>query len=155
MGEHSETAPLSLPAAAVRRSAARAPELIETMRVFYEAGATQQQTAEKFGTSRSAIGALAKRQGWEQRQVPAKVQPRSLTQRMLQVLERQIVKLETEMTDAGDKEVALLGNMARTLEKLIEIDGETRGSRSGDTQRKDMSDLRRKLGERIEQLKRR
>ena len=60
------------------------------------------------------------------------------------------------MGDIGDKEVGLLGNMARTLEKLIEVQGQKRtGTGPSEAQRKDMADLRRRLGDRIEQLKRR
>ncbi len=89
---------------------------------------------------------------------PRPAQPRATTRsalikRLFHLLERQIAQLETNMDDFGDKEVAVLGSLTRNLEKLIELDLQEK-SRSGKrTRRSDIDALRKKLADRIEQLK--
>lgn len=84
---------------------------------------------------------------------PRSVTRSALIKRLFRLLERQIAQLETNMTDPGDKEVAVLGNLTRNLEKLIELDLKEK-SRSGKTaKRTDMDTLRQKLADRIEQLR--
>jgi hypothetical protein len=71
---------------------------------------------------------------------------------MLGVLELQIGHLEeVEMTKTGEKEVAVLGKLATTLEKLIDIEDKSR--RPAGTG-ENMQDIRNKLARRIENLKR-
>ncbi len=71
---------------------------------------------------------------------------------MLGVLERQITHLENvEMTATGDKEVVVLGKLASTLEKLIDIEDRAKAPAG---QGEDMQALRTKLARRIENLKR-
>jgi hypothetical protein len=71
---------------------------------------------------------------------------------MLGVLEQQIGHLETNaMTNSGDKEVAVLGKLATTLEKLIDIEGRSKGpAGTGEN----MQEIRNKLARRIDNLKR-
>jgi hypothetical protein len=71
---------------------------------------------------------------------------------MLGVLEQQIGHLETvNMTQIGDKEVAVLGKLATTLEKLIDIEDKSKApAGTGEN----MQELRNKLARRIENLKR-
>lgn len=74
---------------------------------------------------------------------------------MFRVLGRQITQLESEhMTQIGDKEVALLGNMVRSLDKLIELDNEEKAKKPRRTSSRQIGDLREKLAARIDQLKR-
>jgi hypothetical protein len=70
---------------------------------------------------------------------------------MFGVIETQIGRLETSDVTAGnEKEVAVLGRLATTLEKLIDIEDKGRPvSGHGEN----MKDLRNKLARRIEQLK--
>lgn len=71
---------------------------------------------------------------------------------MLGALEQQIGHLETiEMTKSGEKEVAVLGKLATTLEKLIDIEDR---SRTPAGTREDMQEIRNKLARRLENLKR-
>jgi len=71
---------------------------------------------------------------------------------MLGVLEIQITHLETvDMTASGDKEVVVLGKLASTLEKLIDIEDRSKApAGTGE----DMQALRTKLARRIDSLKR-
>ena len=71
---------------------------------------------------------------------------------MLGVLELQIGHLEgVDMTQTGDKEVAVLGKLATTLEKLIDIEDKSKApAGTGEN----MQELRNKLARRIENLKR-
>ncbi|WDR06408.1 hypothetical protein PSQ90_02765 [Devosia rhodophyticola] len=83
-----------------------------------------------------------------------KVQGRGpIINRMLRVLDQQVRVLEKQMPQSIDKEAALLGTMAKTLEKLIEIEKAERSSEP--VQKKDISELRNKLARRIDQLKQR
>ena len=71
---------------------------------------------------------------------------------MLGVLEQQIGHLERiEMTQSGEKEVAVLGKLATTLEKLIDIEDRSK-PRIGAGE--NMQEIRNKLAQRIENLKR-
>ena len=75
---------------------------------------------------------------------------------MLGVLEAQIGQLETsDMTTTGEKEVAVLGKLATTLEKLIDIEDKGRPPTEPAGHGEDMKALRNKLARRIDQLKRR
>jgi hypothetical protein len=74
-----------------------------------------------------------------------------LINRMLRVLDGQVRELEKHMTEAVDKNAALLGTMTKTLEKLIELDEGQRARKP--PKQKEVSDLRNKLAARIEQLK--
>lgn len=80
---------------------------------------------------------------------------------MFRVLEKQVMDLEMEMTEmtrasrrSGGKEVVLLGKLATTLDKLMDLDGRAGEGRRTRQRTKEMQDIRNKLIERIEQLKR-
>jgi len=75
-----------------------------------------------------------------------------LINEMLGVLELQIGHLEeAKMTQTGEKEVAVLGKLATTLEKLIDIEDKSKApAGTGEN----MQELRNKLARRIENLKR-
>lgn len=71
---------------------------------------------------------------------------------LLGALEQQIGHLEgIEMTQSGEKEVAVLGKLASTLEKLIDIEDRAK-PRAGSAV--DMQEIRNKLAQRIENLQR-
>jgi hypothetical protein len=91
--------------------------------------------------------------GWRRRNESHAVDRSAIITRLFHLLERQIIGLDEEMTTTGEKEVAVLGKLASTLEKLIDIDNAAGGKpRLG--QDKQMRTLRNKLAERIDQLKR-
>ena len=96
----------------------------------------------------------AKKEAWTPRHQPARLDRAGIIGRMFRLLDRQILHLEHTMTATGEKEVAVLGKLASTLEKLIDIEAAADTPAAGPARRKDMTDLRDKLAERIEQLKR-
>lgn len=80
--------------------------------------------------------------------------------RLFRVLEYQVKSLEkdidmmrAENRSTGDKEAALLGKLAGDLEKLIELDDPERSGKRK-LRGKAVEDLRSKLVERIEHLRR-
>jgi hypothetical protein len=76
----------------------------------------------------------------------------TLVMAMMRVLARQITILERQMTGTIDKEATLLGTMAKTLEKLMELEKADAAQRPA---QKDLTELRNKVAKRIEQLTRR
>jgi len=134
---------------------ATAPTDWQAVRAEYEANdISVVALAAKHSISATTIQRHAKDGGWIMRNVVRRVDRGAIIARMFRVLERQIIHLETQtqMTDTGEKEVAVLGKLATTLEKLIDID--TAAERSRPAQSKDMKALRNELAERIAQLKR-
>jgi hypothetical protein len=106
----------------------------------------------RHGVTAAQVRQRRERQGWQVRSHwGLRVGP--LINRMLRVLDGQVRALEKhDMNEPVVKNAALLGTMTKTLEKLIEL---SEGQRQGQPEkRKDVSDLRNKLAERIEQLKR-
>ena len=92
--------------------------------------------------------------GWMLRNPHRAIDRSAIIGRMFRLLDRQIIQLEHDMTSTGEKEVAVLGKLASTLEKLIDIDNTETADKPKPGQGKDMRDLRNKLAARIEQLKR-
>jgi hypothetical protein len=90
--------------------------------------------------------------GWKRRhQTPAS--RKTILKRLFLLIDRLTATLEKEMTTAGEKEVDVLGRLVTTMGKLIEIESATNRAATP-RQTKDMHDIRRKLVERIEELKR-
>lgn len=94
-----------------------------------------------------------KDEGWIRRSAVRPSTRPGLIGRMYRLLERQILRLELEMDDVGDKEAAILGNLTRNLEKLIDLDRKDRGSESQPVKRTDIAVLRKKLADRLEKLR--
>ncbi|KFC65040.1 hypothetical protein FF80_02890 [Devosia sp. LC5] len=113
---------------------------------------TQKEICARHGITIAQLRFRRERQGWRLRST-RDVDLRLLINRMLRVLEKQVRNLEKTMTEPVDKSAALLGTMAKTLEKLMELETANRGRQPA--QKKEMSDLRNKLAQRIEQLKHR
>jgi|GEM_PF-719120 len=131
----------------------------EAVRRDYEQSAlTGRQICEKHGVTEGALRWRIKKQFWAARNGVHAVDRHQIIKRMFRVLEQQVIQLERNMDSSqagstGDKEVAVLGKLVVTLEKLIEIDSAT----SSDTrpkQNKNIRDLRNQLAQRIEHLKR-
>jgi len=78
---------------------------------------------------------------------------KTLIRRLFQLLEQMTLKLETNMEKAGEKEAAVLGQLVRSMSKLIEIETATYEA-STPKQSKQMHDIRSKLVARIQELKR-
>jgi hypothetical protein len=108
----------------------------------------------KFGVTKSQVSWRVKTQLWKQRNTTSHVSRPQIIKRMFRVLELQLVALEGNMGQTGEKEVAVLGKLASTLEKLIDIDNAAAAVAKPKAQRKDIEELRNKLAQRIAQLKR-
>ncbi len=122
---------------------------------------TQVQLSEKHGVTLSALKYRARRDLWAPRYRSKSVDRPMIIARMFRVLELQVLNLETEMNDmaqtaqrSGDKEVSLLGKLASNLDRLMDLDARADGKPGKRRRTKQMQDIRNKLVERIEQLKR-
>ena len=89
---------------------------------------------------------------WGRRKTP-QVNRKLIIKRLFRLLDRMLEQLEADMTTTGEKEVTILGRLVQSMGKLIEIEAAT-NIEATPRQTKDMHDIRRKLVERIEELKR-
>jgi hypothetical protein len=125
------------------------------VRAEYETGEeTLAVIADRHGTTPSMLSYHAKRHFWISRYRTGNVGRAQIIKRMFRLLERQVLALEGNMGQTGEKEVAVLGKLASTLEKLIDIDNAAAEAVRPEAQRKDIEELRNKLAQRIAQLKR-
>jgi hypothetical protein len=132
----------------VAPSSCRPPAEWQAIRIAYET--TRESIASlcaRYHLSARTLYERAKKEAWAPRHQPARLDRAGIIGRMFRLLDRQILHLEHNMTATGEK-------LASTLEKLIDIEAATDTPAAGPTRRKDMTDLRDKLAERIEQLKR-
>jgi hypothetical protein len=74
-----------------------------------------------------------------------------LVGRLLKLLDRQVRKLESAVDEPIDKQANILATQVKTLDKLIELGAAKRNAEPAT--RKDMTDLRAKLVERLAQYK--
>jgi hypothetical protein len=109
--------------------------------------------AEKHGTTVNAISMAARRYGWNMRGSLRSADRADMIERLMRLLERQIAHLELHMQGNDEKEAALLGGMARALEKLIELDGKAGGRKTGAKRSRDFDEMRKLLQARIEHLR--
>ena len=125
------------------------------VRVEYEAGKEPVLAiCAKYGVTHGAINWRIKKELWTPRKTTSHVGRPQIIKRMFRVLELQLLALEGNMAQTGEKEVAVLGKLASTLEKLIDIDNAATAAAKPRAQRKDIEELRNKLAQRIAQLKR-
>ncbi|MEP7241648.1 MAG: hypothetical protein ABI697_12250 [Devosia sp.] len=90
--------------------------------------------------------------GWTRRKT-RKVSRKLLINRMFKLLDRSIKQLEVTMTTTGYQEVMVLNHLANTLGKLIDI--EAGALKLAKPQKaREMHDIRNRLVQRIEELKR-
>lgn len=106
------------------------------------------------GVARAQFYRMRAASAWRLRKSHAPKDRPAIIARMFRVFERQLENLEGDMKTTGEKEAAILGKLASTLEKLIEIDN-TEGRKPQQKQSRDIETLRAKLAERIDQLTRR
>jgi len=125
----------------------------QAVRTDYEDGNDSlEEICRRYSITRSGIAWRVRQQLWSPRRSQPEAQRPLIIKRMFRLLERQIKQLEENMTETGEKEVAVLGKLASTLEKLIDID-KAASPPKPPAQRKDMQELRNKLAQRIAQLK--
>ncbi len=124
------------------------------VRADYEGGRERgntKQIAERHGISTKTLQNYAEDGGWRRRNIRRAVDRGAIITRMFLLLDRQLTQLGNDMKQTGEKEVAVLGKLASTLEKLIEIDQAATPPKPA--QRKDITEMRNKLAQRIAQLK--
>jgi hypothetical protein len=115
-------------------------------------GGTLEEIAARHHTSVRTLLRHAKEEGWLPRSAKRRVDRSAIIVRMFRVLERQIIFLDKDMKQSGEKEAAVLGKLASTLEKLIDIDNAASPGTPA-VQQHDMKELRHKLARRIAQLR--
>lgn len=112
----------------------------------------------EYGVSSTTLMQHRAMGGWPGRYKTRVPSRKLLIARMFVVFEQQIEKMELAMLDGcDDKEIALLGQLVRTLEKLVELDTKQKTvgkSNVGQTHKssQEMKALREKLSRRIHQL---
>lgn len=122
------------------------------VRVEYEAGEELIKViAARHGITQSQIDWRSRREAWVPRQRGARVDRGAIVGRLFRLLDRQTMAMEKMMSDEPDREMAALGKLVTTLEKLIEIDERT-ARKAPRRQSVDAEGLRRKLAERIDRL---
>jgi hypothetical protein len=127
----------------------------QAVRAEYESGqGTVAAISARHHTTPKTLHNRATAGGWLRRNTRLEIDRASIIGRMFHLLERQMMQLEENMKEIGDKEVTVLGKLASTLERLIDIDNADRGATAGKVERQDMKELRHKLAQRIAQLKR-
>jgi hypothetical protein len=110
---------------------------------------------ERHGITLAQVRVARRQFGWRPRNRPSPPLRTDLIDRLFKILKRQIRHMETEKTAGGDKEAALLGSLARNLEKLIALQDAEKGTRTNANKAAEMADLRKRLVQRIGELKRR
>jgi hypothetical protein len=134
------------------------------VRQLYEQTATPLKAiGAEVGVSSAAICGRAAHQGWirfagarkSQRQLPKIPSRAELIARLYRAFEKQIAEVEARFgqpsADEGEQDARTLGTLARTLEKLIELDRERTEDR--DTEEPpDLARLRQTLSDRLRRL---
>jgi hypothetical protein len=122
------------------------------VRIAYEArDSTEAEIRALFDITENQLRYRREKENWTKRSA-RKVERGALIMAMMRVLARQIALLEKQMNGPIDKQATLLGTMAKTLEKLMELEKSDAAQRPA---QKDLTDLRSKVAKRIEQLTRR
>jgi transposase-like protein len=125
----------------------------DAVRGAYEAGTERiEDIARRFGVTRAALLWRARRDLWASRYTTRSISHAQLLTRLFRLLERHTIEMDRQMTGTGDKEVAALGKLVATLEKLIEIEERSTANRPERHQSVDMAELRKKLADRIDRL---
>jgi hypothetical protein len=106
----------------------------------------------KYRISSSTLTMIVRVKGWRWR-APKPINRHDIIDRLFRLLEGQIEELEIKMGKIGTAEVTALSRLVTSLGRLIDIkDGERAKQSPAET--REMSDIKRRLIERIEQLKR-
>lgn len=159
----------------------RKPVDWKAIRPLYEKGSqTVQQIADAFDVSASVVSNHARKNLWHMRSNKISraggAKPRSrqgkrnhapisrhdLVMRMYRVVEAQITEMERKLMQSDDldggthladeKEARLLGTLARTLEKLIDLENASQTVKKP-KEKKDLDELKLALAERMEKFR--
>lgn len=116
---------------------------------FEKHSLTNKAICERFGITPMQLRYRREQFGWVSYR-ERRIDRPALISRMLKIFDKHLRKLESSNMSNVDNEVKLLAIATKTLEKIIEIrDGEQPAA----DEKADMADLRDKLAERIDQLK--
>tara|TARA_R100000365_G_C2744518_1_gene73283 strand:+ start:1375 stop:1803 length:429 start_codon:yes stop_codon:yes gene_type:complete len=128
----------------------------DAVRAEYEAGKVPiSEIAARHGVSRSGINARVKAKGWPMRKpTVGHTQRTTLIRRMFRVLERQLNLLDEEMTSVSNTEVTMLGNLVRSLDKLIDLDNAERKIEKTKRPSAEMAAIKQRLAERMAEIER-
>lgn len=128
----------------------------DAVRAEYEAGKVPiSEIAARHGVSRSGINARVKAKGWQMRKpTVGHTQRTTLIRRMFRVLERQLNLLDEEMTSVSNTEVTMLGNLVRSLDKLIDLDNAERKIEKTKRPSAEMAAIKQRLAERMAEIER-
>jgi hypothetical protein len=123
------------------------------IRTAYEARElTIAKIGEQFSVSRSAIEYRQRTEGWISRSRTVTSRSKIIA-RLYRILDWQSAHMEKNMETLGSTAFAELGNITRTLEKLIQLSkAETRRTAHRRVNSPEMNKLRETLADRIEQL---
>ena len=135
------------------RLADRTAEFWDDVKFDYESSELHiQQVLAKHDLTLGELNYARLRFDWKRRRVP-QVNRKQIIKRLFDLMDRMLKELEGQMTTTGEKEVTILGRLVHSMGKLIDIEAAT-NTNATPRQTKDMHDIRRKLVERIEDLKR-
>jgi hypothetical protein len=125
----------------------------EALRSDYESkNGTLKQLHGRYRITPGQLRGLVKRGCWTRRN-RRQVDRSALIEALYQALERQVMKLGRKLNPTELKEVALLGNLARNLDKLMALEkADAAASRAGAAETAEMRDIRQKLAKRINEL---
>lgn len=124
-------------------------------RDYQDGNGTRAEICERYGINAYGLQVRIQRHGWLMRQPRGPSARRQLITRLIIMFEEKVIKMEIAPSEAVQKEIELLGNMAKTLEKLCEL--ERAGGGAGQAPRmkeRDLAALRRRLAKRIDDLAR-
>ena len=133
----------------------RPPVDWQAVRADYESRlGTVKGICASYRTTVSALTWRKNKEHWTPRRDRRSGDRQAIIARMFRLLLRHVKQLEGQsVTQTGEKEVAVLGKLASTLEKLIDIDDAAAAPPRPAVQQQDMKELRHRLAIRIAQLK--
>ena len=125
-------------------------------RADYESNnGTLDEVCARHNTTRSRLARRKTQESWAPRRIGVQAGRQQIINRMFRLLEKQVRTQEVkEVKEVGEKEVAVLGKLASTLEKLIDIDNAEPKVAGPRVKSEEMKELRHKLAQRIARLKR-
>lgn len=116
---------------------------------------TLEDLARRWGVTKSAISYRAKKGLWRMRNKAVAASGPTLVARIFRLIERQIFQMEAMVTPMGESEAVILGRVATTIERLMEIDDKERTKRPARrAESKDLQEVRKKIAARLDQLNR-
>jgi hypothetical protein len=130
-------------------------EELEALHIDYEGNVIPiRELCPLYGIGPTTLNKMVTLHGWRRRS-PRRVDPKDLIGRLLRLLDARVRELEAGMNKAGTIEVAELGKMVTSLDKLIIMRKAEAAAAPRPGRTREMSDIKARLIERIEQLKRR